>query len=76
MTTDTVKAYARERMLGNYGKAIAAILTVAALRMIATGIIGSVFSAPGVMMLILSYIASFIIELIGGILTAGLAFIF
>ena len=76
MTTETVKAYARERMLGNYGKAIAAILTVAALRMIATGIIGSVFSAPGVMMLILSYIASFIIELIGGILTAGLAFIF
>ena len=76
MTTNTVKAYARERMLGNYGKAISALLTVAALRMIASGIIGTFFDSSSALMIILNLLASIIFELIGGILTAGLAYLF
>ena len=76
MTTTTVKAYARERMLGNYGKAISAILTVAALRIIANGIIGMLFDMSSALLIVLNMAASVIMELISGILTAGLAFFF
>lgn len=76
MTNTTVKAYARERMLGNYGKAISALLTVAALRLIASGIIGSVFDLSSILMVICNFLASLIVELVSGILMAGLAFFF
>lgn len=72
----SVKALARDRMLGKYGTTIAATLLYMVIEMGAALVVSSIIPATSVPLLLMGTAAAFLVQILMGVLASGMAYMY
>ena len=75
-TIGELRAAAREGLLGRYGTAITAFIIFMFIELGASGLLRALIPTGSVTLVVLSFVAAFIVELLMGVLVSGLAYLY